>query len=343
MDLIRFQEILEAVPASHWESHLDIGDFAGVECLTTVTRTFSHVARCRVSGTRSRVMVYAKIYRKGLEDPQNWSDEEMFHEQEKMSYWYELFKGNETFGVVRPLGVIPELKMGLTQESQGKVLEELIANKLSLFPGRSAIRELEEALFAVGQWLKYKDEVLTPVPGRYPMEELFEYVDLRLRLLVEEGAHGFDAARRREIMDFFRNNAAAIPPKHLGMVYTHSDFNPGNILIDGKKVTVLDFGRKVEDSALLDMVKLCHQIFLFGCKPAYRQIHLERLQKSLLAGYGTPGLYQETMFRFLFIRNILTHLLASHRRRGKGGIHQRLYDSWVERQEHFRLRGLLAG
>nr|HQU72927.1 phosphotransferase [Calditrichia bacterium] len=258
MDLIRFQEILEAVPASHWESHLDIGDFAGVECLTTVTRTFSHVARCRVSGTRSRVMVYAKIYRKGLEDPQNWSDEEMFHEQEKMSYWYELFKGNETFGVVRPLGVIPELKMGLTQESQGKVLEELIANKLSLFPGRSAIRELEEALFAVGQWLKYKDEVLTPVPGRYPMEELFEYVDLRLRLLVEEGAHGFDAARRREIMDFFRNNAAAIPPKHLGMVYTHSDFNPGNILIDGKKVTVLDFGRKVEDSALLDMVKLCH-------------------------------------------------------------------------------------
>ena len=54
MDLIRFQEILEAVPASHWESHLDIGDFAGVECLTTVTRTFSHVARCRGALTVSR-------------------------------------------------------------------------------------------------------------------------------------------------------------------------------------------------------------------------------------------------------------------------------------------------
>jgi Ser/Thr protein kinase RdoA (MazF antagonist) len=131
----------------------------------------------------------------------------------------------------------------------------------------------------------------------------------------------------------------------LADVLVHADLAPGNVLIAGRRVVVLDFAMTHRGSLMQDISRLYVQMDLMRAKPQFRRQVIHALQKALLRGFD-PGLTKERpLFRLMLLRHHVNHLLTLNVRRERfpAAVYnahlRRLHRQWIARELSHGVRG----
>lgn len=327
-----FDQVVAEITQEEWEQNLEIGRFRKLQILKVMHRPFSVVGRCRVIGDKNESIVFIKKYR--LQDGRTVQrhHEKIRQDMEAAHYWYTHFSDSHRFRVVRPVLDMPERSITVTEESTGENLFQILLQSAHLLAGTTKSQQLDKQVFMVGEWLNFKQQKMLIPNKNYNLNELVDYVNVRLEKLLEDPRRQFPAGLSPKVRNYFQEQISQVPENELLVTVNHSDFNPGNILIKNDIVTVLDFGRLVDGSYLLDVSKLYFQLELLTFKPQFSKSTIRRIQQMLLSGFGDANATEKMMFKLLLIRHILTHL-ANITRFWKFNLPERLYNTWVLRRE----------
>jgi aminoglycoside phosphotransferase (APT) family kinase protein len=160
-------------------------------------------------------------------------------------------------------------------------------------------------LARTGEWIR-AFQTMPVEPAQPANERLADYIDIRLRRLVELPAAKFSAADRAAVLEHVHR--LELPAGSEQQVPVHADLAPANVLVSGERVVVLDFAMASVGGPLLDLARLYMQIDLLRIKPRYRTSTIRRIQASLLRGFD-PALHDSApAFRLLLLRYHVNHL-----------------------------------
>jgi serine/threonine protein kinase len=323
-----FLKLINDIPQNKWEECLAIGNFFSLRIERMLERKFSVVAKCKIKGQSDFSVVYIKYYKNFYKRSKNELTKIIERDFQDLNYWYAKFKCSDQFNVVKPLFILADQSMLVTKEVAGEDLHQLLVDFDWLFASRKNFQQLRHQIHNAGAWLHYFHSIQPRGDEIYSIDDLVEYLDVRLKILTEENKRHFPKIYQKKIHQYIQKHRRLVSEMELEVNLSHSDFNPGNIIVNGDSVTVLDFGKVRKESFLLDASRFYHQLYLMTFKPNIRQKMIRKLQMTLLEGFGKPGADQLTIFKFLLIRHTLTHLVGITRFWQKK-LQERIYNYWV--------------
>jgi aminoglycoside phosphotransferase (APT) family kinase protein len=203
------------------------------------------------------------------------------------------------------------------------------------WPGPSTRAQLIRDCERIGAWLRAFQSA-TPVDHLEDLLATREYIDVRLKRLVDNTRARFSSEDRLAVLRAVDLCAAAVTPQERRSVAAHADFAMGNILIDGSRVTVLDFAMGANGLRLHDLSHLYMQLDLLAMKPYFRRQTVSALQRALLAGYGDADAHADPLFRILLTQHRACHYLGLAER--PGAALEGLYNARLARAHLAQLR-----
>jgi hypothetical protein len=336
-----FREFIFSIPSEMWENHLPIGKVGDLEIENIVTRKYSHVARCVLTGSKAISRVYVKFYK----NYKNLSSTEVLQQvktdYQTLIHYNDKFKESNVFDVVKPLFFLPDPHVLVTLEASGKTLSDTICSGCNILASEEQLQRAMQYSTRAGAWLRYFQSLENSQSEFYSVDTLIEYMNIRLKILTEDSRRHFAPSYLTRIIDYIGKNRKSVTTEELYIKPSHNDFNLGNIIVQNERVTALDFSNIKKDVYLLDVSRVYHQLYLVTFKPQCRTTTIKKMQKALLEGFGMPDADQLMMFRFLLIRHILTHLMGITRF-WETGVKERMYNYWVLNRELRFLNSLLS-
>lgn len=300
-----------------------------VEVLSVEARPFSEVARVRVSTGSRAVLAFVKMFRLKDDAPRHLA---MMRERIERDFETSLrvstaLASVEGCAAVRPLACLPEHLALVTEEAGGETLSALLERRLS-WRDPAAAADMEPVFERVGRWLNVF-QACQPVGGEMTTEAILAYLEVRLRRLGGFRS-AFDDRCQQRVVEHVRSLVAQLAPQDLQERAVHGDFALGNVLVDGERVTVLDFAMASRGLRLHDLAHAWLQLDLLCAKPKFRPSAVRRLHAALLRGYDPTLETAHPLFRLLVLQHVLTHLTASYRREEPWWT--RPYSAWVRRR-----------
>jgi colanic acid/amylovoran biosynthesis glycosyltransferase len=223
--------------------------------------------------------------------------------------------GPEAGTVPRPVALLSSSGTVVMERARGRPLDELIRGWRSPYV-RDENAQVPSALRAAGRWLRRlqdQTEETEGQEGRECLDRLLVHADHHLfRLRGRLGSRVESLARAR--IDRVRTRSGKQPPRAVGH---HCDFWPGNVLVDGVRITVLDFegyrrGLPYEDVAHF----LVHLELALG-RPWLRTKR-RRARRTFLDGYGLADDLDPELLALCISEKSLD-LLAREPKGGGGG------------------------
>ena len=269
-------------------------------------RPFSSVLRVRAIEPAGDACYFVKIY-KSTQDPGNIEKIRARVSQDFVTT-QRLARAMTTDPRLRVVDVIacyPDHLAIVTRQAVGDTLRAYLDRHASWFPGAGTRARLMAALSTVGEWIRAFQR-LDPAGGVIEECELREYVDVRLKRLVQRGI--YSGTRREAILAYLAGLGATMSHGDLARVLVHADMAPGNILIATDRVTVLDLAMVQRGAPLHDITRLYLQLDVLRAKPQFRPRVVAAIQRALLHGYD-PGLSAaHPLFRYLVMLHRINHL-----------------------------------
>jgi hypothetical protein len=276
-----------------------------IEPERVVSRSFSEVLRARVVTATNESVVYCKVFLSPVGDPTSTDRLRFRVEREfrETARAYHAFAGRRGFSPLEPIAVFPDLLALVTRELKGESFSALLSRTCRAW-SRGDLQEATRAAALAGEWLRTYQQAPTE-PQRLSIDELREYVDVRLRRLELEQAPGFGSGCRREILAEFEACASRLESADLDAVSVHADFCPENILVHHGVLSVIDFAMAKRGLRCLDLSHLLMHLELRR-RPTWNRRALAAVRRSSLEGYGVPGVAESPGFRLA----ILVHVSA---------------------------------
>jgi hypothetical protein len=300
-------------------------------------RPYSHLLRVRVltGGDASESPhVFVKIFKP---KPHDGGVEKMrtrvAHEfgvtrriHEAMAAWPDL-------SVVRPVACYVDDLAIVTEQEPGVTLLVELHRRGGWFPSSETLCALESTMTRVGAWVRAFQQVETG-SGQVPVAALRDYVDIRLSRLT---SHGVMRPRdRTRLLGHLDALGRKIEASELREVIAHADLAPGNILVAGDRIVVLDFAMTNRATTLHDISRLFVQLDLLKAKPQFRASVVRRLQTALLCGFDPALAPDRPLFRYLLMLHRVNHLgtLALGRERFPSSVFnghlRRMHRRWIQ-------------
>ena len=248
---------------------------------------------------------------------------------------YEYLSRWDDVGAVRPIACYADLLAIVTEEAGGPTLLEYLESHAAWLPGAARMADLEATMTASGRWLN-RFHGFDAREGCVALGSLLDYVDVRLRRLVDHGA--ITGQYRNRIVSHLNRLAADIAPADLREVAIHADLAPTNMLVCDTRIVVLDFAMAARGSYLHDISRLFLQLDVLRAKPRYRPHVIDALQAALLRGLDPALTAGHPLFRYLLMLHRINHLgtLALRRERFPASVLSarvgRLHRQWIERE-----------
>jgi hypothetical protein len=307
------------------------------EPLAHFQRRRSELLRVRVRAGSGTICVFVKRYRLESSDPAERAFvttrvETDFAVTERI---HRLVAGREGLRSVRPIACFPDQLAVITEEAPGLLLGRVLKRSAWLPQGR-AFDNLCTALERVGQWLRAVQAMDGP-PGRFSLDAMRNYLDVRLVRLREVGA--ISAAERQGILRYFDEQCDNVVPADLVEVPIHGDLCPGNVLVWGSEITVLDLAMTRPGSMYTDLTHMYTHIESDRAKRWVTQQRVERLLQATLRGFD----HNLSPSRPLFALNVLQHLVckvAKLATRPPKSRFDAAYKRYLRGQYHARVRSL---
>ncbi len=210
-------------------------------------------------------------------------------------------------GVARPLVCFPDQLAIVTEAASGETLLDVLERRAPWWPTPRVRRSLGEVLEAVGGWLRAFQDV--DVRGeRFSLEQMREYIDVRLCRLLATRPPFLDGQARERILRYFDRTAALVDPADLREVLTHGDFAPSNVLVTEGRITVIDFAMVTPGGRFMDVARLYTQLEFLMAKPQFRPVVIRELQRRLLAGFDPTLDADRPLFKLFLLQHLLCHI-----------------------------------
>ncbi len=300
------------------------------QILNIINRPLSSIFRLElVFADNSRMTVYLKKYH-----PTNnniYDTIQIESEFKTTKFWYEQFKENEKYGVIKPLYFNPEQRVVISEESKGQNLSKIIFKQVRYFPSPSLIRKIQEMVHRSGEWLyKFQSVQVKEETQKIALDSLLDYVNLRLAKIVENPKIEFDINLQKKINNYINSLWEKVSEQDKQMCYLHSDFSLSNILVQNEKIIVLDFNKMESGSPFHDLSRFYHQLTLLKNKPIYQKKIIDVLTKSFLTGYGDGSIDRNPLFKIYLMQHRINHLGKTARYWEHSRI-ENLYSRWIVR------------
>lgn len=240
----------------------------------------------------------------------------------------ERLAGRSDLKSVKAVAYFEEVPALVLEEVEGMNLRDLIIRKGQWFPSPSAIEELERACLAAGKWLRGFQQMTRQAGERLSLDPMVEYVDHRLKQLVEFGRRGLDRNRRLKILEMFRLAHGEINGAEFAIAGVHADFCPSNVLYSGSEVVPVDFSTFQTGSVYYDLTRFYHQLGLFLNKPSFQESTLNRLRGTFLKGYDEKLNKDSVLFNLFMVQHLACHWLGRLKSK-EVSFHEQLYNRWV--------------
>ena len=323
-----FNEFIYSISRELWEDKLGIGNFVDLKIEFITNRKYSLVAKCVILGSKLNSPVYIKYYKNYKNLPSESLSQQVEREYQTIVHYFDKFNQSRNFNIVEPAFVLPDKFVLVTKEAEGENLFQTIKRLGSFFPSPDNLNYLKKKLFQTGAWLKYFHSLNGSVSDEYSISDLLDYINIRFQILTEDERRHFPKDYCQRILDYIENYKSELTEKEKRINFSHSDYNLSNIIINGEQVTVLDFIKIKQDSFLVDISRIYHQLLLISFKPQYSKKIIQQLQKALLEGFGMENAHHLMLFRFFLIRHTLTHLVGITKF-WQVNFKERLYNRWI--------------
>jgi tRNA A-37 threonylcarbamoyl transferase component Bud32 len=255
---------------------------------------------------------------------------------------YDAMAAAADVGAVRPVACYPDHLAIVSEQAEGQTLMSHLEGHASWFPGEHTLFELRSTMESIGRWLRVF-QAIEPGLGRVRLSDLHSYVDLRLERLVSHEI--ISPSSRQQILSWLNDIARQVTEPELDDVMIHADLAPGNILVSGARITVLDFAMVQRGGMLHDISRLYVQLDVLRAKPQFRTSVVRALQSALLRGFDETLTPDRPLFRYFVMLHRINHLgsLSLNRERFFASVHsrrvRRLHRTWIEHE----LEGIAAG
>jgi hypothetical protein len=307
--------------------------------LTHEERPFSHLLRVAVlrsPATSPDLHLFVKLFKPKPHDGGVVKmRERVAHDFEVSRRIYEALHSAAGAGAVRPVVCYVDHLAIVSEEAAGVTLMAHLDAHARWFPTAASLSAARDALSAIGRWLR-QFQGIDPGTGRVNPQDLRDYVDIRLQRLV---THGFYTPEQRErVLRHLDGLSRHVAAADLADVIVHADLAPGNILINGSHVVVLDFAMVQRGCSLHDISRLWIQLDALRAKPQFRGRVVRDLQRALLSGFDETLTPERPLFRYLVVLHRINHyasLSLSRERflaRALSNRVRRLHASWIERE-----------
>jgi hypothetical protein len=294
--------------------------------LSVATRPFSYVARVEresAADTR-RVIVKIPRSRPGKADRRVPALKLEMAAAEALAF---TLKGQSELSVPDVVAFYPEIPALVWDEVAGETLETMAERLARGVPGNAALTRLEQAFGGAGRWLRALQDGSKVDAGEFSLDEMTEYIDVRLRRISDMGPRGLDVYWRARVKRVF--SEARLHGDALRMTSVHGDFSLSNVICDGARVVAIDFSRFGIGSRYYDITRLYHQVGLLQHKPWFLPSTIRRLRRALLNGFDPAMRDDEPMFRLFLIQHLLCHWLGLLKTASRDRWQVREFNRWV--------------
>jgi hypothetical protein len=214
------------------------------------------------------------------------------HEFEVTRRVYGSMNRQADVGVVRPVACYPQHLVIATEQVVGVTLLDHMTARASWFNRQDGGSELAMTMAKTGRWLR-EFQSFDAGSGAVTLEWFRDYVDIRLRRLVDRSGGRFREPDRQRTLGYIDAQWPQVSPDHLRDVAIHADLALSNVLVAGHRIVVLDFAMAKRGGPLHDLSRLYVQIEMLEMKPYLRRAVLRQAQAALLAGFD-PSLTRES-------------------------------------------------
>jgi tRNA A-37 threonylcarbamoyl transferase component Bud32 len=320
-----FEPVLAALAAGAEEYFGDGG--ATIHALERHERPFSALLRVRVRALGADTYAFIKTFKPRRSGPEELAQLRRFVEREYRATrkLHEAFTGKPGLNALRPLALLPEHLTIVTEQVQGRTLDQVLRQSLwGAGPRAAAVSAAER----VGAWVRTYQEV-TAVQGNLSLDERREYLDIRLVKLADSMLTAGDRALALRVFDQLAARVSLPAPP---LVAIHADLTPTNIIVgtDGR-VTILDFAMAKSGARHHDV---SHLFFHFD-RLSWRRLmpdHVADVQQALLRSFDPAGSAADPLFALMLLQHAVCHI-AQLAERDVGSLRP-AYRGFVRRRWH---------
>jgi hypothetical protein len=244
----------------------------------------SDVARIQLRVDDLVRVIYVKIQRPRDTEPLAATQEKTSKDFDTLCRLDRAFQGTPQFGVVHPIACFPEHLAIVTEEAEGTNLHHLIRRNATVWRGAEAAVTLAANCQAAGRWLRHFQGLTTQeTRSRFPAALVTTRLSADLDICERLGLPAAVATRILRYCQERFERAAGEPARVVGV---HPDYQPDNVLVTERRVTVLDFARFHYGSASGDVGRFLASLEFFSRTPLYPSDRMRGLTTAFLQGYG---------------------------------------------------------
>jgi hypothetical protein len=244
-------------------------------------------------------------------------------------------------GVVEMVCFFDDLPALVMREAPGASVTRLISRAARSLALGAPVAQLESACAAAGGLLRAVHGATLRPEERLSIDPMIDYIDVRLRALVDRGVAAVSERWRRDVLAALTRMSDEATHDDLRVATVHGDFCPGNVIYAPGRAVLIDLSQVQAGSVLYDLTRFHHQLQLVGANPVFRRDVIARLQRALLAGYGAPIDPEGPLFRLFTIQHSVCHWLGRVKR-SDTPFRDRLFDGRATRFHRETLARLLA-
>jgi len=256
---------------------------------------------------------------------------------------YEGLETDSRFLLVRPVGYVPEYLALVMEESPGSSLSGHIQRKGKGWPTSSVRQSLRGNCNLAGEWLR-RFQALTSQQGKTRpfFQVLRSDIGNIIECLTERPRVRFSRELGAEVLAYMNQILGGAAHDKAAVTGKTGEFSPGNMLVDGERLTVLDFGMYTLGASMSDAAQFYNHLEMFRHKPIYRPSLVRELQRGFLDGYGQPELERDQLFSLYLIRFKLSRMEATSGRKWSSfGPARRAFCHQIWRLQRREIRQLL--
>ena len=307
--------------------------FVGLQLLRRIESEASVVLQVRVDGAPGTGDIFVKLFKADADAPgqRERIRQRLINDFETSRRVYQQMSGRDGFAAVRAIACFPDELALVTERAPGRTLGELLRREAVWWPRARPLAQAQRAMLRVGAWLRAFQG--SGADGRFSLTGMRTYIDARLCRLTGLPRAKFPHAWRAGVLEYFDRRAADVTGDDLSEVAVHADIAPGNVLLDGDRVTVIDFAMATTGGRFHDVARLYTQLEFLTYKPQFRRPVVTTLQSALLEGFQPGVSPSHPLFELFLVQHTICHLanLSSH----PGSGPSRVYN-WYQCRQHRR-------
>ena len=152
---------------------------------------------------------------------------------------YDRFVDVPDLAVLHPVAYLKKYDTLVTEHSAGEALSAYVKRRSNYIS--SLVKnndDIKHNFYMCGKMLSILHEQQLPESQCYTWEQLFEYIDIRLKWLLKDW--GLDTAFYKRMLAYFESKKSELSDVRLVRVKTHGDYAPYNVLVSNNDLVMFD-------------------------------------------------------------------------------------------------------